>query len=223
MEGYEQELHINDELFAGMRDDADRVLQKLLKNMVEKDSLEGKVTIGIDVTLVQEFIPNRDPNIEGETRRVLTPKFSHKVGSVMQIKNEAKGDRNCDGTELVWDEERGEYVLRPIANTEQMTIFDADFRCVNDETSEAGGGDEGEGQPALEGRRIAALPGPSDTEGDGTEGEVAEEAPGGDTEGMDGTEEGEAEDMSEAFDPSEMPFAGGDDDGYGYEEPGEEE
>lgn len=129
MEGYEQELHINDELFAGMRDDADRVLQKLLKNMVDKDSLEGKVTIGIDVTLVQEFIPNRDPNIEGETRRVLTPKFSHKVGSVMQIKNEAKGDRNCDGTELVWDEERGEYVLRPIANTEQMTIFDDDFRC----------------------------------------------------------------------------------------------
>ena len=125
MEGYEQELHINDELFAGMRDDADRVLQKLLKNMVEKDSLEGKVTIGIDVTLVQEFIPNRDPNIEGETRRILTPKFSHKVGSVMQIKNEAKGDRNCDDTELVWDEERGEYVLRPIANTEQMTIFDA--------------------------------------------------------------------------------------------------
>ncbi len=220
MEGYEQELHINDELFAGMREDADRVLQKLLKNMVEKDSLEGKVTIGIDVTLVQEFIPNRDPNIEGETRRVLTPKFSHKVGSVMQIKNEAKGDRNCDGTELVWDEERGEYVLRPIANTEQMTIFDADFRCVNDEPGGEGGE---EGQPALEGRCVAALPGPSDTEGDGTEEEVAEEAPGGDTEGMDGAEDGETEDMSDAFEPSEMPFADGEDDGYSYEEPGEEE
>lgn len=221
MEGYEQELHINDELFAGMREDADRVLQKLLKNMVEKDSLEGKVTIGIDVTLVQEFIPNRDPNIEGETRRVLTPKFSHKVGSVMQIKNEAKGDRNCDGTELVWDEARGEYVLRPIANTDQMTIFDADFRCVNDEP---GGEDGGEGgEPALEGRRIAALPGPSDTEGDGTEGEVAEEAPGGDTEGVSGAEDGEAEDMSDAFNPEDMPFADGEDDGYGYEEPREEE
>ncbi len=139
----------------------------------------------------------------------------------MQIKNEAKGDRNCDGTELVWDEERGEYVLRPIANTDQMTIFDADFRCVNDEP----GGEEGgeEGQPALEGRCVAALPGPSDTEGDGTEEEVADEAPGGDTEGVDGTEEGEAEDMSEAFNPSEMPFTGGEDDEYGYEEPGEEE
>lgn len=218
MEAYEQELHINDELFAGMREDADRVLQKLLKNMVEKDSLEGKVTIGIDVTFVQEFIPNRDPNIEGETRRVLTPKFSHKVGSVMQIKNEAKGDRNCDGTELVWDEEKGEYVLRPIANTDQMTIFDADFRCVNDPGGEADSGD-GE-QPALEGRCVAALPGPSDTEGDGTEEEVDGNAPGGDTEG---SEEGEAEDMSDAFGmnpPEDMPFA---DDGYGYEEPGEEE
>ena len=40
---------------------------------------------------------------------------------------------------------------------------------------------------------------------------------------MDGTEEGEAEDMSDAFDPSEMPFADGEDDGYSYEEPGEEE
>lgn len=223
MEEYEQELHIDDELFAGMREDTDRVLQKLLKNMVEKDSLEGKVTIGIDVIFVQEFILNRDPKIEGETRRVLTPKFSHKVGSVMQIKNEAKGDRNCDGTELVWDDGRGEYVLRPIANTEQMTIFDADFRCVNDEPSEAGGGDEGEGQPALEGRCVAALPGPSDTEDEGTDGEVAEKASGGDTESMSSTEEGEAEDMSEAFDPSEMPFADGEDDGYSYEEPREEE
>lgn len=221
MEGYEQELHINDELFAGMREDADRVLQKLLKNMVEKDSLEGKVTIGIDVTLVQEFIPNRDPNIEGETRRVLTPKFSHKVGSVMQIKNEAKGDRNCDGTELVWDEARGEYVLRPIANTDQMTIFDADFRCVNDGPRGEDGGEGGE--PALEGRRIAALPGPSDTEGEGTEGEVVEEAPCGDTEGMSDDEDGEAEDMSDAFNPGDMPFADGEDDGYSYEEPREEE
>lgn len=219
MDGYEQELHIDDELFDGLRKDADRVLQKLLKNMVEKSSMEGKVTIGIDVTLVQEFIPNRDPKIEGETRRVLTPKFSHKVGSVMQIKDEAKGDRNCDGTELVWDEERGEYVLRPIANTEQMTIFDADFSCVNDETNREGE----EEQPVLEGRCVAALPGPSNTEGEGTEGEVVEEAPGGDTEGIDGVEDGEEEDMSDAFDPSEMPFADGEDGGYSYEEPEEEE
>lgn len=163
MGGHEQELHIEDGLFDGMRKDADRVLQKLLKNMVEKDSFEGKVTIGIDVTLIQEYILNRDPDIEGETRRVLTPKFSHKVGSVMQIKNEAKGGRDCDGTELVWDDEREEYILRPIANTEQMTIFDADFQCVG-EPGDKDAYAYGE-QKGIPGRRVAALPG--FVEGDG--------------------------------------------------------
>lgn len=199
MEGYEHELHIGDDLFTGMREDADMVLQKLLKNMVEKDSLEGKVTIGIDVTLVQEFIPNFDPNTEGETRRVLTPKFSHKVGSVMQIKNEAKGGRNCDGTELVWDDERGEYVLRPIANTDQMTIFDADFKCVND--PEENGWDADKEQPVLAGKHVAALPG--SIEGD--------------------MQEDNTEDMSEEF-GDDAPFTFGEDnadDGYGYEEPEE--
>ena len=219
MEGYEQELHINDELFSGMRKDADRVLQKLLKNMVEKDSLEGKVTIGIDVTFVQEFIPNHDPNIRGETRKVLTPKFSHKVGSVMQVKNEAKGDRNCDGTELVWDEERGEYILRPIANTEQMTIFDASFRCVNNPEKED---TDGTGEhPTLEGRGIAALPGPADIESEEMEGEAGRDVPISSEEGFEDEEDGNAEDMSEVFGmnpPEDIPFAG-EDDGYSYEDP----
>lgn len=198
MEYFEQKLHIEDELFDGMREDADRVLQKLLKNMVEKDSMEGKVTINIDVNFVQEFIPNRDPNIEGETRRVLTPKFSHKVGSVMQIKNEVKGGKNCDGTELVWDEEKGEYVLRPIANTDQMSIFDADFRCVNDEPEE----ECEEDQNSIEERKIMALPGPADKE-----------------------ESAEEDDMSDIFGmnpPEDMPFADDGEDDYDYDEPEEE-
>lgn len=218
MESYEQNLHLADTTFEGMRHDADRVLQKLLKNMVEKESLEGSVTIKIDVSLTQEFIQNTDPEIEGETRKVLTPAFTHKIGSMMQIKDEAKGGINYEGMEMVWDDELKEYVVKPIANTTQRTIFDADFQCVNDPGGEADSGD-GE-QPALEGRCVAALPGPSDTEGDGTEEEVDENAPGGDTEG---SEEGEAEDMSDAFGmnpPEDMPFA---DDGYGYEKPGEEE
>ena len=135
MDTYEQNLHINDSAFDSMRADTDIVLQRLIKNMVEKDSQEGKVTITIDVALKQDFVPNRDPKIEGETRRVLMPIISHKVGSVMQIKNEAKGSKNYDGMELVWDDEKGEYVLKPIANTDQMTIFDAEFREVYDTES----------------------------------------------------------------------------------------
>lgn len=201
MDGYEQELHIGDELFESMREDADRVLQKLLKNMVEKDSLEGKVTISIDVALYQEFVPNRALDIPGETRRVLTPKFSHKVGSVMQIKNEAKGDRNCDGSELVWDSVRGEYVLVPIANTDQMTIFDSDFRCVNN--PEDADESTGEGQRALEGGSVASLPGPVESE----------KAAGND-------ENDPEDDMSGEFGyDGSLPFGEDYDDGYGYEEP----
>lgn len=195
MEAYEQNLHINDSAFEKMRADADRVLQRLIKNMIEKDSMEGKVTITIDVSLTQEYILNTDPNIEGETRRVLTPKLSHKVGSVMQIKNEAKGDTNYDGMELVWDEDSGEYILKPIANTEQMTMFDADFRCVNDPEEETI-----EEQPALEGRCVAALPGPTAVEAN---------------------DDGEKEDISGEFDgDNPLPFEG-DDDEYGYEPGGE--
>lgn len=211
METYEQSLHINDSAFEGMRADADRVLQRLLKNMVEKDSMEGKVTITIDVSLIQEYIPNRDPNVEGETRRTLTPKLSHKVGSVMQIKNEAKGDTNYDGMEMVWDDERKEYVLRPVANTEQMTIFDADFRCVNDEDVETVDGS----QTALEGRMVAALPGSIENEADG------EETGAGDSK-EEYTEDNvsQTEDISEEFDEASepLPFSEGDDD-YDYEEP----
>ena len=48
-----------------------------------------------------------------------------------------------DGCELVWDEERGEYVIRPYA-TAQQTIFNADYTVVNEE--EAGGEVVEEGQ-----------------------------------------------------------------------------
>lgn len=202
MEVYEQNLHINDGAFEKMRTDSDMVLQRLIKNMIEKDSMEGKITITIDVSLTQEFIPNRDPSIEGETRRVLTPKFSHKVGSVMQIKNEAKGDTNYDGMELVWDAESGEYILKPIANTEQMTMFDADFRCVNDPEEESS-----MEQPALEGRCVAALPGPVYGDDDESEEVDPEDEPD--------------EDMSGEFDDNgeRLPFS---DDGYDYENPQED-
>ena len=45
----ERTLHFEDETFAKLRNDADQVLQKLLSNMAEKGSQEGKLTITMDV------------------------------------------------------------------------------------------------------------------------------------------------------------------------------
>lgn len=92
----EMTLHLKDEVFDKLRNDADEVLQKLLTNMTEKGSTEGKLTITIDISFFEETIQNRNPEIDGDRRLVHTPKFSHKVGSVLQIKNEQKGGINCD-------------------------------------------------------------------------------------------------------------------------------
>ena len=164
----ERSLHLQDETFSKLRDDADQVLQKLLANMAEKGSLEGKLAITVDVSFVQETVQNRDANIEGETRVVYTPRFKHKVGSVLQIKNEQNGDMNCDGMEMYWDTEKGEWMLRPITGRDQMSIHD----IFTPDNVDAEDEEIVEGE-ALEGRKISALPGTTDDVSD----EQSEDSP----------------------------------------------
>jgi len=217
MNEYEKSIHISDEAFSEMLADADRTMQKLIKNMIEKDSLEGKVTITINVGLLKEYIPNHDPRIAGETRLTHRPVFAHTVGSVMQIKDETKGKKSYEHMELVFDDEKGEYVLRPVANTDQMTIFDAEYRCVNDDAEVVEGEIVDDEPPALEGKLVAALPGPSnDTDGEEPTEEVETEA-----EGFEEVAEDELEDLSEDF-GEPLPFEATEED-YEYEEPEEYE
>ena len=78
MEDY-KELRIEADTFDKLRRDADIVLQRALGTMKEKESMDGKVTITIDIKLVPEFIPNYDPAIQGETRKILKPKFDTRL------------------------------------------------------------------------------------------------------------------------------------------------
>ena len=132
MKSYEQNLHLTDQAFDNLRASADIMLQKLLKNLVEKGEDEGSLTIKIDVDLMRSEVNNYDPSIEGAKRQMINPKFSFKVSTAMQVKNEDKQNFNADGLELVLDEVTGEYVLRPVSNTSQRSIFDGDFREVID-------------------------------------------------------------------------------------------
>ena len=100
-----KELRIEADTFEKMRRDADIVLQRALGTMKEKESMEGKVTITIDIKLVPDFIPNYDPQVKGETRKILKPKFDHKVTSAINIKNEEKGSVNPEMA-MVWDEQK---------------------------------------------------------------------------------------------------------------------
>ena len=87
-------------------------------------------------------------------------KVRHKVISAINIKNEEKGSTNPEMA-MVWDEDKQEYVLTYVNNTEQRSIFDSDFQEAMN-----GSEDKEPGVPLLEGEVIDedALPGPVDGE-----------------------------------------------------------
>lgn len=116
MNDFDKKLDFDSNTFENMKHDMNFVLQRLLGNMIEKQSNEGSMTIKIDVTMVKEFIPNYDPNIKGESREISKPQFKHKVTSAVKITDEKGGNLNNE-MEMVMDEETGCYVLQPIANT----------------------------------------------------------------------------------------------------------
>lgn len=147
-------LTIESETFANLRSNINGQLQKLLHSMMEKDQLEGKITVSIDVNLSCEYIPNYDPNIDGETRRVLHPSFAYKTTRQITMKDDVSGKYNSD-MELVYDEDTKQYVEKFVSDTTQRTIFDADFReVVVDEEHDI----VEEESHFLEGKKVYALP-----------------------------------------------------------------
>ena len=124
---YDKNIGIGDDYFQKMRIDADCVLQKLLENMVEKDSKEASMTIKIDVKFLTEFIS--DYNEFGEPcggHDAITPAFTHKISSVMQVKDNAKGINYSKFLELHYDEESKKYILIPIKGAQQMNLFETE-------------------------------------------------------------------------------------------------
>lgn len=134
MNNFDKRLDFDSDTFEDMKNDMNFVLQRLLGNMIEKRSNEGRMTITIDVTMTKEFIPNYDPKVKEESREISKPQFKHKVTSTVKITDEKGGSLNNE-MEMVMDEETGCYVLQPIANTRQRTIFDSDF--VQDQNQES--------------------------------------------------------------------------------------
>lgn len=197
-----QELVIEDVTFEEARMNFNRVLQRLFKNMIDSDSTDGSITLKIDVSLVNEYIPNFDPNVEGESRKIQKPKSKHKVSSNITVKDELSGDKNPE-MQLVWDEERQMYVLAYITGTDQRTIFDKDQPWNQEEDEDEDGQEAIETDPEKTWMNTPLLPGEVADEG-ALPGEVTDE----------GALPGEVIDQEEDT---------GADDDYNYEEPEDEE
>lgn len=154
MDKFMKALDLDSDTLGNAKRDVNFVLQKLIGNMVEKGSTNGSLTLKIDVSFTQEYIPNYDPKVEGESRKINKPSFKHKVTSTVQIKDEKAGSMDTE-MELAFDEDSGEYVLQPVANTAQKSIFDSDFE---DNLKPEEGSEEEES------KETPQLPGPTEPE-----------------------------------------------------------
>lgn len=208
-----KKLTMDSDTFEGLKRDMTFVLQRLLGNMLEKGSNEGNLTVKMDISLASESVPNYDPNAEEKYRTIMKPKFVHKINSVMKITDEKKGNLDTE-MELVFDEEAGEYCMRPVINTTQRSLFDDDY--MNPPSKEGDNLNVIDGeyveQPAIAGETRLAITGPC--EGDGQEG-------GNSGDLREGEEpEPDDEEVPESFfggKKDDIPFK--DDDDFDYEEP----
>ena len=139
MDKFMKALDFDSDTLGNVKRDMNFVLQRLIGNMMEKGSTNGSLTLKIDVSFTQEYIPNYDPKVEGESRKINKPSFKHKVTSTVQITDKKDGNMDTE-MELAFDEDSGEYVLQPVANTTQKSIFDSDYKenlkSENEEESE---------------------------------------------------------------------------------------
>ena len=89
-----RDLFLEDETFEDARNKFNTVLQRLFRSMIDTESNEGSITLKMDVSMQTEFIPNHDPDVEGESRQIRLPQFAYKVSSSITVKDEQKGNKN---------------------------------------------------------------------------------------------------------------------------------
>ena len=100
MDKFMKALDFDSDTLGNVKRDMNFVLQRLIGNMMEKGSTNGSLTLKIDVSFTQEYIPNYDPKVEGESRKINKPSFKHKVTSTVQITD--KKDGNMEWYFVVW-------------------------------------------------------------------------------------------------------------------------
>lgn len=117
-----QKLNMNIEsgAFDSLRDDFNKILKRTLANMEKKESDAAEITLKLKINLLRRTIPDYTGSQPAE-REALQPKIEHKIGSVMQIKDEECGFLKGE-YELVLDDSIGDYVIRPIDDG-QIDLF----------------------------------------------------------------------------------------------------
>ena len=115
-------LSLNGDTFNALKSDYDAMLRQTLTKMEDLKVEDATITVKVAVTLEKDQARDFQANGYDAMRDIVKPTFKHEISTVMQVKDKKSG--SLGGTmELVWDQELGQYVMRPIDNG-QTTLFD---------------------------------------------------------------------------------------------------
>ena len=114
-------LSLESDTFNALKTDFDLVLRRLLKTMELKGADHGEISLKMKV----------DFKHDGQ---IIKPAFEHKVGSTLQIKDEATGCLIGE-YDLVWDAEMNNYVMCPREDPQLSMFGDEDNEPKQQEES----------------------------------------------------------------------------------------
>ena len=116
-------LTMESDAFGAMKSDFNQILRRALTNMEKKQSDEAELTLKLKISLEE---------IGSDEDLIVKPTFAHKISSVMKIKDEKSGVLSGNYA-LIWDEESGDYIIRPIDDG-QVSMFDTQESSDEEET-----------------------------------------------------------------------------------------
>lgn len=117
------DVTIESDIFAGVRESFNTMIQKLLYKMQQNAADEGKITLSVNIDMTTEWIPDGN----GESEECQKPKLKYKVDYSVPVKEGMDGKKD-PGMKIVYDEHLRKFVLKYVNEGGQMSMFDDEIQ-----------------------------------------------------------------------------------------------
>lgn len=117
------DVTIESDIFAGVRESFNTMIQKLLYKMQQNAADEGKITLSVSIDMTTEWIPDGN----GESEECQKPKLKYKVDYSVPVKEGMDGKKD-PGMKIVYDEHLRKFVLKYVNEGGQMSMFDDEIQ-----------------------------------------------------------------------------------------------
>ena len=114
-------FNIDDELFAGIKNNFNQGINDILTSMQKKDVYEGELALSVKVSLS----PTTVTDANGEEKEIIVPVINHKAVTKMSVKSKTEGSiKGYDGRDfLSLRKYRGQFIaVRTPRDASQLTL-----------------------------------------------------------------------------------------------------